>query len=397
MPLLCNPFSADSRSLAAFRACLGGLVAWEALSLLADPSLLTDHGPLPLSVLHARVWQRGSVLWSLHAMSGGEVVIRLLLCAQFCFALSLALAYRPRASALCCWALVTSAGTRNPLATHGGDSLLRIELLLASLIPLKPSQCSRRVSSLPVGLLLFQPLLMYFVAATLKCSHSWRDQLTAVHLTLHLDMAAKPLAVQLRRLHWLTRLASLLTPYVELCAPLLLLCPIARARRWAVAIGLAILLLLQLSFLCCLVLGNFPWISTISIIPFLPSSTWNRWWEPRRESNKESPVARRVSSGAAAMIGCWVLLWNVEHHCTLLRAYRENECPDCSRCLSCSLPVRMPFYMRSFGELLALHQSWDLFAPEVSSDVSLRSAQKCSWIGHRQGSRLGAQIEARLI
>ena len=74
-------------------------------------------------------------------ISGGVLVQQLLLLAQLAAAGCLVAGYRSRVSALCGWALFSSVINRNPLMAHGGDTLLRMELLLASFAPIA-SRCS---------------------------------------------------------------------------------------------------------------------------------------------------------------------------------------------------------------------------------------------------------------
>ena len=79
--------------------------------------------------------------WSIHRASGGVLVQQILLLAQLAAAGCLVAGYRSREAALCGWALFSSVINRNPLMAHGGDTLLRMELLLASFAPLA-SRCS---------------------------------------------------------------------------------------------------------------------------------------------------------------------------------------------------------------------------------------------------------------
>ena len=404
-----NPFRTDRRSLAAFRMALGLLVVWEALTFLVDPALLTDRGPLPLSILHSEVLPPHAALWSVYAISGSTLIVQLLLLAQIAVAVCLTAGWHPRAAAMGCWALVASTHCRNPLAAHGGDTLLRMELLLASLVPLGARTAD--VSGPPVVLLLSQPLVMYVVSAILKCSPSWRDpqELTAVHFALHVDMAAKPLARTLREFQTLTRLASLLTPHVELWTPLLLLCPLPRLRGPAVALALGVLGALQASFFCCLVLGNFPFISTIALLPFVPGSWWDRYTTSRLDggAGRRAPslsaastiaghadgsrramvstgagceavhaeradrrVCERASGLAALALGVWVAWWNQAYHCEMMRTHAAaRDWPDCTGCAACRVRLRLPAgALWTFGEVFSLQQSWDLFAPEPNRE-----------------------------
>lgn len=401
--MLQSPFHVDARCLSLFRVLLGAIVACEALWFLVgdrNDALLSDKGVLPLRTLHSCGMLPGlAALWSLHAGSASDVILHLLLVAQCILGCALAVGIQPRASALGCWALVTSTTNRNPMASHSGDALLRIELLLAALVPSYPRRGI--VHDPATVVLLAQPSLMYFFAGALKCSQSWQAEHIAVHYALHIDMAAKPAAVALRSQRQLMRLASLLTPHVEKWTPLLLLCPISSLQESSRGLALAILSAMQASFFCCMVLGNFPFISTVALLPFAPASAWERcptagrildcvahWGssdtvptEPQHasasslvRSGPSSPRPRactrlytRLRGALLLLIGSWVLVWNVEHHCSLLA--RLGHSPAAAGLAgTCGSGLRVPSWAGWFGECLGLYQSWTLFAPEPNRE-----------------------------
>lgn len=231
--MLRSPFPVDARSLELFQCCLGLLVAWEALWFLWEgqgEALITDDGVLPLKTLRAcDILPSQAAIWSLHAGTASTVVIRVLLVAQCALGVALAIGFHERAAALGCWALVSSVISRNPMASHSGDTLLRIELLLSTLLPSHPRRGC--LHSLATIALLTQPALMYFFAGALKCSASWRTDYTAVYYALHVDMAVKSVAVQLRSYEPIMKAASILTPYLEQWAVLLLLCPLSALQE----------------------------------------------------------------------------------------------------------------------------------------------------------------------
>lgn len=245
---LVDPFYADARSIVAFRVCLGLLTAFDALWLLSygnAEGLLSDRGVLPLSVLHSAVSPPHKAWWSLHAMSPHPLVTRSLLALQLVLALGLAAGHRPRPCALLCWALVLSVINRNPLAHHGGDDLLRMELLLASLAPLD-TVCGGPVARGPAtAMLLLQPALVYAMAGATKCGDSWQVRYSAVDQALSWRMAAKPLASTILSWPAATRAASAVTPHLELFAPTLLLCPLSAVHAPARTLGVCVLFLLQ--------------------------------------------------------------------------------------------------------------------------------------------------------
>jgi len=195
-----SPLHADPRSLAAFRVSLGLILAAETLWLLPRAgSLLSNAGVLPLQCLQ-RSLAPYTQFWSIHRASGGVLVQQILLLAQLAAAGCLVAGYRSREAALCGWALFSSVVNRNPLMAHGGDTLLRMELLLASFAPLAsrcsvdalanatpPAAANAAVRSAGVGSLLLQPVLMYVFAGAMKFFPEWRDpaHYSAVYYALH--------------------------------------------------------------------------------------------------------------------------------------------------------------------------------------------------------------------
>ena len=358
-PLLSSPFAADSRSLAAFRIALGAIVVWEALWLLPRAgALLSSAGVLPLRALHVG-WPAGTQFWSLNAASGGIVLQWALLLLLTSSGVSLALGHRPQASALCCWALYASLTNRNPMMAHGGDSLVRMELLLAAFAPLgecwtleAPSTTGtarpRLRSTLGVAALMLQPVVMYHFAGALKFGATWRTERSAVYYALHVDMAVKAPAHRLRAQPALCRLASALTPLLEQwIAPLLLLCPLSAWRDRARLIAIGALAGLQLGFFGCMVLGNFPFISTAALLPFYPPAVWDALASATSPIRRLRPIWLRVHRAALAgwraagvqappawegtlgrasrallvAIGVWVFLWNAASYCVNFKQF----------------------------------------------------------------------------
>ena len=76
--LLASPLHADLRSLAAFRVCLGLILAAETVWLLPRAeALLSNAGVLPLGALEGSLAPH-TQFWSLHRSSGGVMVQHLL-------------------------------------------------------------------------------------------------------------------------------------------------------------------------------------------------------------------------------------------------------------------------------------------------------------------------------
>ena len=479
-----SPFHADVRSLACFRVCLGLIVVGETIWLIPRAhDLLSDGGILPRSTLLSSISPH-TQFWSLHQCSGGALVQQLLLLAQLVAGCCLTVGHRSRTAALCCWALVNSVINRNPLMAHGGDTLLRMELLLAAFAPIgarwsldasafPPTERSEPVrddvdesgddeASPPlargpgVTALLLQPVTMYFFAGALKFFPEWRDPAhwSAVYYALHIDMCAKPAARLLRQSPALMTMATAVTvPLEQWVGPALLLCPLG--GRWqprARLLALGLLTGLQASFFATMVLGVFPFISTTAVMPFVPAEAWRLLLPrlrpgaraagscvgacaaaaaraassllgehpdsaPRRalrvarraltgahdgrsssstcfpgaracrvgcEHTRAAPFMEEAARAAAAAdaaararaawdgrhlsratttlllaIGAWVAAWSTQSYCAMVGRFEQQL----GGAAVCALPIGVPRQLLWFGELLSLHQSWDLFAP----------------------------------
>mmetsp|Transcript_2477 Transcript_2477/g.5579 ORF Transcript_2477/g.5579 Transcript_2477/m.5579 type:complete len:184 (-) Transcript_2477:72-623(-) len=63
------------------------------------------------------------------------------------------------------------------------------------------------------------------------------------------------------------------------------------------------------------------------------------------------------------MVGIWVLVWNIEYHCSHFTPHVHSG-SAAGLAHACASGVGVPRWAAWFGELLGLHQSWNLFAPE---------------------------------
>ena len=125
-------------------------------------------------------------------------------------------------------------------------------------------------------------------------------------------MCAKPAARWLRTQPVLMSLATAATPLLEqYAAPALLLCPVRRWQPAARLLGLGLLLGLQLTFLLTMVLGNFPFVATAAVVPFLPAQAWDvgeRAWDalaPHAHAASRRATSCALSLCASShMLGC---------------------------------------------------------------------------------------------
>lgn len=288
-------FGLDLRSLALFRVSLGAILLMDlwirAQDLVAH---YTDDGMLPRDVFlesFAGTWNM-----SLHFLNGTAGVQMFLFLIAAVFAVMLMVGYKTRLATLMSWILLMSLHDRNPIILQGGDVLLRLILFWAIFLPLGEVYSLDRVLSgvrkkmsffsLAVLGMLVQVILMYGVTVLQKTGDAWSwDTATAVYYALNVDFYTKPFGEFLlgfpELLPWLTRLTLVL----EVLGCVLLLVP-----GWTRMMGVVMLLGLQANFYLTLEVGLFPFISSVAVLPFIPSAVWNKWksWigTPRRTKLK---------------------------------------------------------------------------------------------------------------
>ncbi|PPE75373.1 hypothetical protein C3942_00280 [Solimonas fluminis] len=288
-PRLAELFGLDLRSLALFRALLGGILFWLSLGSLCDLSALySDGGVLP------RGWVMASDSpWrlSLYFLNGTALFSGLLLLVQVALAAMLALGWRTRLAAVLGFVLQASVVSRAPLAAGAADLLLTCLLFWSAFLPLgsrwsvdaalaarPPPPENLHVSWAGAGLLL-QVLSVYFFSALLRSGPEWRGEGTALYYLLSLDGQATALG------RWLLEapgLLEVLTPalwWLSLLAAPLALLPLA--SRHGRALLLPLLALMQLLLLLSLRQGALPLLGLAGLAVLLGPGFW-QWTAGRR-------------------------------------------------------------------------------------------------------------------
>ncbi len=288
-PRLAELFGIDLRSLALFRALLGGILFCLSLgSLCALSSLYSDGGVLP------RGWVMASDSpWrlSLYFLNGTALFSGLLLLAQAALAAMLALGWRTRLAAVLGFVLQASLVSRAPLAAGAADLLLTCLLFWSAFLPLgsrwsvdaalasnPPPQDNLHVSWAGAALLL-QVLSVYFFSALLRSGPEWHQEGTALYYLLSLDGHATAAGRWL--LHYpglLEMLTSALWWLSLLAAPLVLLPMISRYTRRLV---LPLLVLMQLFLLLSLRQGALPLLGLTGLAILVGAGFW-QWAAQRR-------------------------------------------------------------------------------------------------------------------
>jgi hypothetical protein len=372
-------FSIDLRSLAVFRAALGGVLlvdlALRARDLVAH---YTELGVLPRAAFaeHPIGWL---VPWvSLHAHGPAAVQVALFVLAAVCAA-ALAVGFHARLAAFASWLLLVSLQNRNPLVSYGGDIILVLLLFWGCFLPLgaRGSLDARRARGAPgvrscfsfgsAGLLV-QIAALHFFSALHKRGPEWIPDGSAIFYALHVDKFARPLGELLRSHEGLLRVLTWGSFGLELVGPLLLFLPwrFPALRLLAVAGFVAF----HVGIGATLDLVLFSWISALAMTAFLPAWFWERaaprlarrrTFGPRAVAaapGAGSPPSLRLSRGgnlAAAAALAFVLSWNT----VTLRADWQAAVEDDPVLQWLALP----------GLMLRLGQTWSMFAPAPPTET----------------------------
>ncbi len=284
-------FGIDTRSLALFRVGLS-LVLLDELSVRARnlSAFYTDQGIMPRSFIAENTQNLWS--FSLHLASGSPYFEGFLFFCAVIAAVALLFGYKTRLATFVSWLLLASLFVRNPEVQSSGDILMLLLLFWGLFLPLNlhwsldraratnGAAVPLRVLSTATAAVLVQAALVYLFAALLKTGAPWHDG-TAVWLALNWDQGTTALGRSLLNFPWLL---SLLTPVVfwfELLAPIALFIPFYTPVVRLIVVPL--LVLMHLSFAALMVLATFPFVSIVSIMPFLPPRFWNLFGSSRGE------------------------------------------------------------------------------------------------------------------
>lgn len=349
-------FAVDLRSLALFRVGLALILLvnlamrWPHVAML-----LTDQGVMPRDLRHAIAvkMEVPCLPPSVFALTGSEAGVKCLFVLTGFFALALLVGYRTRVASIGCWILMVGLHSRNPLILDGGDSLLLLLVFWAMFVPLGavasldaragrgPPPGVTSVTSMGTKGLLLQAAFLYIFAGIEKWGDEWEPGGRALCHMFRMDLFTRPPGRLLLPLHpWLHMLPPLVT-WGELAGGFLLFFPIETAKvRLLLIAGFAAL---QASFLICVHVVLFPFVSILATIPFLPSIFWDRILGASKEEGSALGDANRIERGLAAAALTLVILVNISWI-----AY---------------LPFKLPPALDQFIQTVALHQHWNMFSP----------------------------------
>lgn len=352
-------FAVDLRSLGLFRIGLAVALLYDLWQRAHDlEAHYADSGLWPV----AQVLADGVPPLAPHLWSGRiEYQTALFALAAAC-ALLLALGHRTRVFLFLSWILHASLRARNPAVGHGGDDLLGLLLLWSIFLPMGArfslDARTRPVShgagpyySAAAAALLLQVVFMYVFTGLLKLKvPTWRDG-SMLSLILENDWYVSEVGRWVAPQRWLTVPLTFGTLVIELCAPVVLLVPRPGFR----ALGLALLLGLQIGTALCMTLGIFPWVFFTALIPFVP--TWA--WEAAcgRSGAPPAPPPAPPSRAGSALHNrlVWALVgWSLVINVASVKGRKLYE--------------QLPTPVLALGEITGLDQYWSMFAQPETSD-----------------------------
>ncbi len=342
---------ADTRSLALFRICLALIIIADVLTRISSAkAFLSDAGltprmemikTFPVPALWQLYYVRGEVWWSY-----------LLFAVTILCAILLLLGIWAQFSAFACWFLCISLQCRTPMLEYGAHDLMNILCFWSIFIPLdlrwslkksktKGAPLPTYYASMGVIALLSQPIVMYISAACEKWGASWLTARTAIYYALEQKGAASAFGETLLHYPSLLKHLTFLALFVESVCPFLLMIPGRFGLRLAT---LAALVGLQLGIFLTFDFGTFPFVSTVAILPFIPSRVWN---------GRDVGTAKRLVLNGR---GAGVLFLNIIPFSLLVLSVVW-----CCSQVRVDYP-RVPVFVDKVAKLLHLDQSWKMYS-----------------------------------
>ncbi len=224
--------------------------------------------------------------WSVYLVNGTVLFQALLFGVAAIFAIMLLFGYKTRLSTIVSFILLLSLQHRNPLVLYGGDLEIRVLMFWAMFLPLgakysidtmrerfRSNDPTEHFSVASIALVV-QVALIYLTAVWGKTGPEWWAEGSAVRYALQLDQLAKPFG------HFLLQFPALLTflthtvIFWQLFGAIILFSPVFRTPlRLLAIVGFTAM---HLGFGLSLMLGFFPFVSVVALLPFFPDWFWEK-------------------------------------------------------------------------------------------------------------------------
>jgi predicted DCC family thiol-disulfide oxidoreductase YuxK len=280
-------FVLDYRSLGLYRILIGLVVIADVLYRWEDlGNFYTDSGLIPRATFISEMTMPWS--FSLHLANGSYGFIVGMFLIHLIFGLMLVFGYKSRWAMIGAFVMTVSVHNRNWLVNNGGDDVLRSILFLSMFLPLgkafsmdaaltKKTDEKKSVLSFWGLAFFFQVFAIYFVSYILKDSEVWRSDYTAFFYSSRLDIFATPLGIWLRDFHFIGKLITIVSIYLEWLGPLLLVFSFFFGKRWWIVRTILVFLFIGFHFGIFLTMniGLFTFVCEALWCLFLPAPSWD--------------------------------------------------------------------------------------------------------------------------
>lgn len=285
-------YAVDARSLALFRIAVGVVAFFDLVLRHKHADIFyADSGVLPRADAMRTM---AEFRWSLLMANGSSEFVTLIFGAGLLAAIAMILGWKTRIATILLWVILVSIQSRNSHLNSGADTLIRVTLLWAMLLPLgstwsldrilsksetsQPLPHRSTIASIATFGLILQLACVYFFTATLKSSPSWREDGTALYLSLGARDVTNSLG------NWVFQHAPAVllqagtfgTMLLEFGVPILLLLPLRSG--WLRLVGVGLIVALHLGIGATMAVGLFPAISIAAALGVLPSAFWELNW-----------------------------------------------------------------------------------------------------------------------
>ncbi len=274
-------WSFDTRSLSLFRVGLWIIILADLV--LRSRYMIEHYTDAGVFSRLAMLWTENNIYaWTFHAISGNLAFQIILFLIHGLLAIFLIAGYRTKIMTIALWIFALSLQNRNIYINSGADDLLRMVLFWSMFLPLDrhfstvayQTISAKKILTIWSIAFILQQVMMYIVTAYVKLWPEWYGEQSALYTMLSLETFRTPLGSFLYENIWLMKVITNASMAVEFLSPLLLISPIfPTASR---IIGIISIAWLHFWIVTHVGVGIFPFVSTISMLPFIPSWVWEK-------------------------------------------------------------------------------------------------------------------------
>ena len=340
-------FSLDLRSLAAFRAAIGTIVAADAVLRSRDVSLMfSPDGMFPLAAL--RQYLPSPCAWSAATLVEAGWCGPAILIVEFAAGLFMAAGCGTRWATVAAWVAVVSVLRRTAPATNAGDSWLACLLFWGMFLPLgaawsvdrhRESGRARVFSAASVALVL-QIAVVYWSAGVAKWNATWLSG-DAIRYVMSVHDHGTPCGEWLFGSGSLSRPLSWAVLAGELVGPMALLTLPTPSVRLALV---AAFMLFHAAICLTMSVGLFGYVGLAAWLAVLPAEAWDRLAAGSPDGPPPVVPHRWLSLGNGLCLAAGALA---------IASLAHDMAPSRTRPL--------PRWLTALVDIPCMHQEWRMF------------------------------------